>query len=391
MNRNATAWSLVLLILVSTLSTASMSHARSSRSDVKGVVDGVILPLMKEQNIPGMAVAVSVDGKPYFFNYGVASRETHRRVTSHTLFEIGSVSKTFTATLASYAQVNGNLSLTDDASKYLLSLRGSSFDHISLINLGTHTTGGLPQQVPDNITNTSQVMDWFKHWKPAYAVGAIRTYSNPGIGMLGLVTAVSLRETFEDAIRNELLRALGLTHSYIEVPKRELARYAQGYTSADAPIRMSPGVLDSETYGIKSCSSDLIRYLMLNMGEIKVSANLNRAIIDTHTGYYQCGPMTQDLVWEQYHYPVELQSLLAGNSDAMLSGPDPATRITKPLKPQANVLIDKTGSTNGFGTYVAFVPARKVGIVLLANKSYPIDARVAASFEILSRLVDRLQ
>jgi CubicO group peptidase (beta-lactamase class C family) len=143
----------------------------------------------------------------------------------------------FTATLASYAQINGDLSLSDRASKYLPSLRGSSFDHISLINLGTHTSGGLPLQVPGNIKNTDQLMDYFKHWKPIYAAGTYRTYSNISIGMLGMITAKSVHQTFEEAIEKKLFPELGMTQSYITVPADHMKRYAQGYTSTDVPIR----------------------------------------------------------------------------------------------------------------------------------------------------------
>jgi beta-lactamase class C len=88
-------------------------------------------------------------------------------------------------------------------------------------------------------------------------------------------------------------------------------------------------------------------------------------------------------VWEQYPYPVELGTLLAGNSDDVILKPNPVRKLDPPLPPQETVLINKTGSTNGFSTYVAFVPARKLGIVLLANKRYPIAARVRAAYEIL--------
>jgi beta-lactamase class C len=50
------------------------------------------------------------------------------------------------------------------------------------------------------------------------------------------------------------------------------------------------------------------------------------------------------------------------------------------------VLINKTGSTNGFASYVAFVPAQKLGIVMLANKNYPIAQRVTAAYQILTKL-----
>jgi beta-lactamase class C len=56
------------------------------------------------------------------------------------------------------------------------------------------------------------------------------------------------------------------------------------------------------------------------------------------------------------------------------------------LPPQEDVLINKTGSTNGFGTYVAFLPGKKIGVVLLANKRYPNEARVTAAHEMLNRL-----
>jgi beta-lactamase class C len=55
---------------------------------------------MAEYDVPGMAVAVTVDDRPMFFNYGVASREDNTPISGETLFEIGSVSKTFTGTLA---------------------------------------------------------------------------------------------------------------------------------------------------------------------------------------------------------------------------------------------------------------------------------------------------
>ena len=57
-----------------------------------------------------------------------------------------------------------------------------------------------------------------------------------------------------------------------------MADYAQGYTKEDAPIRMTTGVLGSETYGIKSTASDMIRFVEANMNRIGLDQKLQRAI-----------------------------------------------------------------------------------------------------------------
>ena len=140
------------------------------------------------------------------------------------------MSKTFTATLASYAQVDGKLSLSDSASKYLPVLRGSAFDNVRLVNLGTHTPGGLPLQVPDDVTNDAQLMAYFQHWKPAYAPGTYRTYSNLSIGLLGVIVAKSMNEDFGALMQETLFTPLALKHSFLDVPPDQMANYAQGYT-----------------------------------------------------------------------------------------------------------------------------------------------------------------
>ena len=384
--------SLLFSTLMSSCLIASSTYGESNdkQEEISRVMDSVIRPLMQEYEIPGMAVAVIVDGKSYFYNYGVASLKTRQPITDKTLFEIGSASKTFTATLASYAQVKGKLALSDNASKYLPSLRGSSFDNVSLVNLGTHTAGGLPLQVPDAIYNDDQLTDYFRQWQPSYAAGTYRVYSNSSIGMLGMIAARSMNEPFDDAIEKKLFPMLGITHSYINVPSDQMKNYAQGYTKQGAPIRLNAGILSSEAYGVKASAPDMIRFVAANMGMVKVDSELQRAINETHTGYFRAGEITQDLIWEQYPYPVELKTLLAGNSAEMAYQATKVTALSPPLQPQANAFINKTGSTNGFATYVAFVPGQKLGIVMLANKNYPIAQRVSAAYQILTRLGGRV-
>jgi beta-lactamase class C len=375
---------LAMAALCATGTFAVPGHSAARLQDeVKGIVDGAVLPAMRKYDVPGMAVGIVAGGRGYVFDYGVASLETRKPVTRDTLFELGSVSKTFTATLASYAQVSGLLNLSDKTSKYLPWLRGCKFGDVSLLQLGTHTPGGMPLQIPETITNSDQLMAYLEAWRPVYAPGTHRTYANPSIGMLGLIAAKSMNQDFTVLMEQRLFPSLGMKRTYIDVPKARMASYAQGYTSRGMPVRMAEAVLSAEAYGVKTTAGDMVRFLEANMGLAKLDANLQSAITQTHTGYFRAGEMTQDLIWEQYPYPVELKTLLAGNSPAVIFGALPVTRMNPPQEPRIDVLINKTGSTNGFSAYVAFIPARQLGIVILANRNYPIDARVTMAHRMI--------
>jgi beta-lactamase class C len=151
---------------------------------------------------------------------------------------------------------------------------------------------------------------------------------------------------------------------------------------------MTTGVLSSETYGIRATAADMIRFVEANMNGIELDEKLQRAIRATHTAYFKAGPMTQDLIWEQYPYPVALKMLLDGNAPEIIFNATPVTQLKPPGQPHDDVWINKTGSTNGFGAYLAFVPEKRLGIVILANKNYPIADRVTAAYQILISLAD---
>lgn len=376
----------LFLLLACIASFGNFAMANTERRDIDSIVQKTARAVMQQYNIPGLAIAVTANGKQRFYNYGVSSKATQQAVTSDTLFEIGSISKTFTATLATYAQANGQLALTDSPSRYLPQLQGSKLDKVTLINLATHTAGGFPLQVPDEVQNTEQLMDYFQAWQPQFAPGTHRTYANPSIGMLGLIAAKSMSMPFDAALEGELFAKLGMQGSYINVPANKMSLYAQGYSKEDALVRLNPGVLAAEAYGVKTSAKDLLRFIEANLNLSETDAKLKRAISDTHTGYFKIGAMTQDLIWEQYSYPVELVTLQEGNANKMIYESNVATELNPPLPPQEAVWVNKTGSTGGFGAYVAFVPAKKLGIVLLANKNYPNESRVRLAHRILSEL-----
>ncbi|EJM83492.1 penicillin-binding protein, beta-lactamase class C [Pseudomonas sp. GM74] len=357
-----------------------------AQDQIEAVVNAAVQPVMQAEGIHGMAVAVTVNGQAHYFNYGVASKETGTPVTQDTLFEIGSVSKTFTATLAAYAQATGKLSLSDKASQILPALRGSPFDHISVLQLGTYSAGGLPLQFPAEYDSADKMLGYYKQWKPLYAPGSHRLYSNPSLGLFGYLAAQSMGQPFDELMEKTLLPKLGLKHTYVHVPQDQMALYAQGYNKDDKPVRVTPGALDSEAYGVKTSASDLLAYVGVNMKPAPLEKPLQQAIALTHSAYYTVGDMTQGLGWEMYRYPITLDRLLDGNSTPMAMQAHEVRWLNPPQAQPENVLINKTGSTGGFGAYVAYVPSKDIGIVMLANKNYPNAERVRIAHRILSAM-----
>lgn len=93
--------------LCTLLITASCSTFAAPQQ-INDIVHRTITPLIEQQRIPGMAVAVIYQGKPYYFTWGYADIAKKQPVTQQTLFELGSVSKTFTGVLGGDAIARGN-------------------------------------------------------------------------------------------------------------------------------------------------------------------------------------------------------------------------------------------------------------------------------------------
>lgn len=379
-------WLLGVSLTLLEASGVAQAQDEASNKQVREVLDPIIASLMETQKIPGMAVALVGPKGTTVAHYGDANRKTGTPVDDDTLFEIGSLSKTLTATLASLAAVEGKLDLEAPVSRYLPELEGSAFDRIDGLNLGTHTGGGLPLFVPDEVTDHASLMAWYRDWQPSQPIGESRTYSNLGIGLLGLETAASLDGEFVPTMRAKVLAPLGMRDTLYDVPEARMAHYAMGEDKDGQSTRVSPGVLDDEAYGIKTTAADLAGLVRANLHLADVDAELQQAIDATRQGHYRIGDMTQALIWEQYPLPVALDTLRAGNGYDMILEPNAAEAIVPPQGPRDDVWVNKTGSTNGFGGYIVMLPGEQTGLVMLANKNYPNDARVEAAYRILSGL-----
>ncbi|ELB2890990.1 beta-lactamase [Vibrio alginolyticus] len=375
---------LAILSLTSFVTFAKTELTVSSQ--LKSVVDECAKGLINEYDIPGLAVAVTIDGKRYFYNYGLADVSKGSLVTNDTIFELGSISKTFAATLTGYAQEKGKLDMDDKVKDYIPELENSALGNTKLVNVATYTAGGLPLQFPSEVTNDAEMMQYYKTWKPEYEAGTKRKYSNPSIGLFGYIGALSMKSDYTEMMETVILPELGMTNTFVDVPKDKLNNYAFGYSSEGKPVRVNPGILDAQAYGIKSTSLDMLQYIEANMGQAQLNTDIENALERTHTKYFDTDTFTQAVGWEGYDYPISLSQLLKGNSsDVILKAKPVQASVSGTLG--RDVWYNKTGSTGGFGAYVAYVPSEKIGIVILANKNYPNAERVEAAYHIISSVV----
>jgi beta-lactamase class C len=368
------------------LTLFSVSSAQAADVAIRSLIDRSFRSLLQVHDVPGMVVAVTVGDSVEIVSYGVAARDTKKPVTPDTLFELGSVSKAFTGILGGYAIALGRMSLNDHPGRHLPALRGSAVDRATLLQLGTYTAGGLPLQFPAEVTSHERMIDWYQHWAPSTAPGTQRRYSNPSIGLFGHVAAMSLHRDYTTLAERELFPQLGLRSTFVRVPQSELPRYAWGYSRTNQPVRVNPGPMDAEAYGVKSSAADMIRFVQANLRPASLEPPMRRAVEVAQTGYAKIGGMTQGLGWEQYPWPVPCDQLLAGNSEQMSQQNNAATTLAPPQPPSGSRLYNKTGATNGFGAYVAFLPERNIGLVMLANRNLPIAARVTAAHTVLEQL-----
>ncbi|HCE0676935.1 TPA: ADC family extended-spectrum class C beta-lactamase [Acinetobacter baumannii] len=375
--------SCLLLSPLFIFSTSIYAGNTPKDQEIKKLVDQNFKPLLEKYDVPGMAVGVIQNNKKYEMYYGLQSVQDKKAVNSSTIFELGSVSKLFTATAGGYAKNKGKIYFDDTPGKYWKELKNTPIDQVNLLQLATYTSGNLALQFPDEVKTDQQVLTFFKDWKPKNSIGEYRQYSNPSIGLFGKVVALSMNKPFDQVLEKTIFPALGLKHSYVNVPKTQMQNYAFGYNQENQPIRVNPGPLDAPAYSVKSTLPDMLSFIHANLNPQKYPADIQRAINETHQGRYQVNTMYQALGWEEFSYPATLQTLLDSNSEQIVMKPNKVTAISK--EPSVK-MYHKTGSTTGFGTYVVFIPKENIGLVMLTNKRIPNEERIKAAYAVLNAI-----
>src|SRR6476469_4279353 len=135
---------IVKIIVVPTVVAALIiGGPAGAQVNVEQIVAEKVQPILPKNGMGGgAAVAVRMDGKTLFSNYGFANNAQNRRVTADSIFNLGSVGKLFATTLLAQAAKQGQLSLDDPVAKYVTELqRGGDIRRVTLGQLASHTSG----------------------------------------------------------------------------------------------------------------------------------------------------------------------------------------------------------------------------------------------------------
>jgi serine-type D-Ala-D-Ala carboxypeptidase/endopeptidase len=305
----------------------------SAREDGIGIVVGVVGP-------QGRRV----------ISYGHLSKGDPRPLDGDTSFEIGSVTKVFTALLLADMVRKGEVALADPVAKYLragFKLPERNGRQITLLDLATHTSGlpFMPDGLPvfnDSATekySAAQLQRFLARYELPREIGAKWGYSNIGYWLLGQALAARAGMDYERLLRTRIIAPLKLNSTAITVSPKLKAKLAVGHNAVLQPAPPFSAVpvyaLMPAAGGLVSTANDLLTLLSVALGyERSPLASSMSVMLSTRR---PMGRSEQALGW-----------VVIGEGDAQL--------------------IVHDGGTFGYATSVAWDPKKRVGVVVLSNQ-----------------------
>ena len=327
---------------------------------------------MQEHHIPGMAVILYREGKPHTYYLGHANQHKKIPVSKQTIFEIGSISKVMTSLLLAQAVDSAKVQLNDPINKPL-NINSEEFDDITFLDLATHTAG-LPFKAPETIHTSADLSNYLSHLKIDQPPQAIWQYSNISMGLLGMALEKATHTSYAALLQKNVFSPLRMTNSGVQVTSRSKKFLAQGYNKNNQPTPLSAPGLFPSAWAVKSSADDMQRFLSAAIGLPGTPEKILYPMRLTQTGFIDVEDHFQGLGWHIY--------LLSNDNKAGLLEEDTSNSLISlkvtdvPEKPiyDSNALIEKTGATEGFRSYIAVIPQQESGIVILANHYLPHGA-----------------
>jgi CubicO group peptidase (beta-lactamase class C family) len=306
----------------------------------------------QHQSVGGVVGIVTPQGRR-IVAYGQPSQGAPRPLDGDTLFEIGSVTKIFTALLLADMVQRGEVALDDPVSRYLPDVKvpERSGRKITLLDLATHTSGlpFFPSDVPlEEPAEAGRVVSKYspEHvhrflatYVLPYDVGSRWAYSNLGFGLLGEALARRAGLGYETLVRERITGPLGMESTAVTLSPEMETRLAVGH---DARLQPAPRV-DMPAFVAAGClrstANDLLT-LLTAFTRLRGSplAPAMAAMLETR----RPGPgLTQALGWW----------------------------IVK-VGPEDEGFVAFGGQTPGFATTIAYDPKTRVGVVVLSNGTH---------------------
>jgi CubicO group peptidase (beta-lactamase class C family) len=322
----------ILTFLLAFLTLASSALAQTSDG-----VDAFLAQQMARSNAPGLAYAVVDEAGIALDAFGVMQMGENAPITPHTLFRIGSVSKSFTALAIMQLKEEGALSLEDEVALHLPAFDAQSA--ITLRQLLSHTSGY--STVQGNTARSEQSLSeraaQLAADGPAQAPGSGWAYSNANYQILGAVIEAVSGEAYADYVTTHILSPLGMTGSRVLTgsPVEGLATGHQPFFFGRRPVEQGWGdAVTAPAGGVVSSAADMALYLsmMLNGEDDLVPA-------------------------------ASKMQMLQPASDS-----SPYYGLGWALDPEGGYALH-TGLTPGFEAIAVLEPAQRRGVVVLVNAS----------------------
>ncbi|WP_299214101.1 serine hydrolase domain-containing protein [uncultured Aquimarina sp.] len=283
-------------------------YSDSMGKNVKQIIDKNAKETLKDSLINSLSIGIYINNVSYNFHYGELTKGKGNVATNETIYEIASVTKTFTGTLASKAVLEGKLSLEDDIREYLpktypnLEYNGQP---IKIKHLLTHTSG-LPGEViilnnkiDQNLNeiefNKIVVEHENKKTKPIFfeslseinlteKPGTTFNYSNAGTNLMGYILEKVYKEPFQKLIMNEVVAKAQMKDTYFHTPKNKQYRLANGYLlGTPMPESKLANTLWGAEGALKSTIPDMLKYIHYQLKN-------NSIVEESHKKLFEIGP-----------------------------------------------------------------------------------------------------
>ncbi|MCC6370790.1 MAG: beta-lactamase family protein [Bacteroidia bacterium] len=321
------------------------------KSELDSVVEKAVKTYMQSPQNCGLSLAVYAKGKTRYYNYGETKRDSKTRPNQNSIYEIGSITKTFCGLLYANAVLEGKLKPDDDICNYLpgkFSNLNYNGNPIRLRHLANHTAA-LPR-LPENLDtqpdfddqnpyknySRQMVLDYLKTVKPTFEPGLICEYSNYGMALLGLILERVYQKSFEELVKEKIALPIGLTNTGIQLTVEQQKLFTEGYTDdGDSTPHWELGGLPAAG-ALRSTSADMMRYLTYNLNEKDSVTKL------AHRSTFK-GRENVAMAWF-------LKETIMGNH-----------------------LIWHNGGTYGYSSFGGFIKEKNCALIILSNSGTNVD------------------